>query len=151
MNLNLGGGNTPIPGYMTVDRRCGMEIYPLALPDNSAFEIYASHCLEHLPKADTLNAIRDWVRVLKPGGRLRVAVPDFNYAIQHSDHPHFEGWIMGGQTDENDFHHAIFVESKLRDLFYIAGLIDIQKFEPVYRDCSMLPVSLNLQGRKVPI
>lgn len=148
MNLNLGGGNHQIPNYTTVDRRCGLEIYPLAFADDAAFEIYASHCLEHLPKAETLNALRDWVRVLKPGGRLRVAVPNFNYALRHSDHPHFEGWIMGGQTDANDFHHAIFTEGKLRHLFQLAGLIDVELFVAEYPDCSSLPVSLNLQGRK---
>lgn len=36
--------------------------------------LYSSHCLEHL--RDPEEALRNWIRVVKPGGHLVVAVPD---------------------------------------------------------------------------
>jgi ubiquinone/menaquinone biosynthesis C-methylase UbiE len=40
--------------------------------------IYASHVLEHLTMNDSRKALKEWLRVLKPGGYLDVAVPDIN-------------------------------------------------------------------------
>lgn len=39
--------------------------------------IIAQHVLEHLPDADA--ALREWRRVLKPGGRLAIATPNAHY------------------------------------------------------------------------
>lgn len=153
LKLNLGGGTGPeIPGYEVVDRKSGSEVYPLAYPDGCADEIRASHVLEHLPFNTTLAAVEDWVRVLKPGGKLKVAVPDLNFIIDHlkagnRDLP-LEGYLMGGQTDENDFHHAVFTENKLRNIMYGLGLRKIRRWESEIRDCASLPVSLNLEGTK---
>jgi SAM-dependent methyltransferase len=36
--------------------------------------LYSSHCLEHLD--DPYEALRNWIRVVKPGGHLIVNVPD---------------------------------------------------------------------------
>jgi SAM-dependent methyltransferase len=44
------------------------------LPDASFDCVYSSHCLEHL--RDPGEALRHWLRVLKPGGHLVVNVPD---------------------------------------------------------------------------
>lgn len=38
--------------------------------------LYASHVLEHIPWYKTEEVLREWVRVLKPGGVLEVWVPD---------------------------------------------------------------------------
>lgn len=44
------------------------------VPDASYDFIHSSHCLEHIP--DTMNALENWLRVLKPGGYMVVTVPD---------------------------------------------------------------------------
>jgi hypothetical protein len=44
--------------------------------DNSFDAVYHSHVLEHFNKIDGENLIKECFRVLKPGGVLRVAVPD---------------------------------------------------------------------------
>jgi SAM-dependent methyltransferase len=36
--------------------------------------LYSSHCLEHL--RDPVEALNNWVRIVKPGGHLVVQVPD---------------------------------------------------------------------------
>lgn len=43
------------------------------IPDDSFLTVYASHILEHLQ--DPVEAVKNWWRILKPGGHLIVCVP----------------------------------------------------------------------------
>ncbi len=153
VRLNIGGGNLEIPGFVTVDRKNGQEAYPLAYEDESVDEIYASHVLEHFGFADVGLAIRDWIRTLKPGGLISIAVPDFGWiAKQYTGRGVPEGllmaYTMGGQTNADDYHHALFDHNSLSTLMRKCGLERIRPFSAKYQDCARLPVSLNLQGQK---
>ncbi|MFO1413382.1 MAG: methyltransferase domain-containing protein [Burkholderiales bacterium] len=44
------------------------------VPDESFDFVHSSHCLEHL--ADPADALRNWLRVVKPGGHVVILVPD---------------------------------------------------------------------------
>lgn len=152
VRLNLGAGRAPIEGYINLDRKMGQEAYPLDYPDNSVDEIRASHLLEHFGHQQTVHVVTDWARALKPGGLMKLAVPDFDYiATQYiggtTGEP-LESFVMGGQEDNADIHLAIFNRDKLHAVMQTAGLVDIQPWKPDVRDCSSLPVSLNLQGSK---
>ena len=82
--IDIGGGRdslknqiTKFPAIKSIrnwDMADGDAQY-LAGVDNSSFDfIYSSHCLEHL--TDPSEAIKNWLRVLRPGGYLIVTVPD---------------------------------------------------------------------------
>ena len=47
------------------------------LPDNSVDEVLSEHVLEHLPLAAWPDVLYEVHRVLKPGGILRLALPDY--------------------------------------------------------------------------
>jgi SAM-dependent methyltransferase len=53
------------------------------LPFESAIAdfIFCSHVLEHFHRADAEKLLREMHRVLKPGGRVRIAVPDLARAV----------------------------------------------------------------------
>lgn len=53
----------------------------IPLFEGSADFVYSSHFLEHLKRTDAENLIRESYRVLKPGGRVRIVVPDLEYAV----------------------------------------------------------------------
>jgi len=55
------------------------------IPDGSFATVYASHILEHLP--DPRAALRNWWRVLQPGGNLIVAVPHRDLYEKRRTHP----------------------------------------------------------------
>ena len=74
LKLNIGAGGVVIPGYTAIDRKTGQEAYPLAYPDNSVSEIRASHVLEHFSFKGVVDVLADWVRVLQPGGIVRIGV-----------------------------------------------------------------------------
>jgi SAM-dependent methyltransferase len=78
--LNLGAGFRASPeGFVGVDRAdypgIGLraDLGRLPLPDGSVDGILCEMVLEHVP--DARGAIREFLRVLRPGGRLYVAVP----------------------------------------------------------------------------
>ncbi len=151
VRLNLGAGEMELPGFINIDRRSGGEVYPLPYADASVDEVRASHVLEHFGHHQVMTVLREWVRVLKPGGLIRVAVPDFAYVARAyiaGETMNAQGYVMGGQTDENDAHHCIFDEPVLRRMLREAGCDRIERWTSEIRDCASLPVSLNLQARK---
>jgi len=151
MRLNLGAGGYPLADYENLDRKTGQEIYPLAYPDECADEVRASHVLEHFPYRDTLDVMREWVRVLKPGGLLRIAVPDFDWICNHRDgDSNTLGFMFGGQVDDSDYHYAGFNDAYLRECMRAVGINDIRPWKSPVTDCASLPVSLNLEGFKAP-
>ena len=151
IKLNLGAGDTVIDGYEPRDIKRGDSLMPLPDADGSVNEIRASHVLEHFPFGATKKILSEWVRVLTPGGVLKIAVPDFQViARAYLEGQKFpvEGVIMGGQTDQHDFHRALFDEETLSKLMRGAGLRGIRRWQSEIEDCAALSVSLNLQGRK---
>jgi SAM-dependent methyltransferase len=136
--LNLGCGWDRREGYTNVDlleshrpdlvadiRELGM------LPSDHYREILASDCLEHLPRTDTDRALREWYRLLAPGGVLRLRVPDFAGIVrmmeaattveqQQSVVQH----LFGTQAYTGDFHHTTFTDLTLLHHLGTAGFTD---------------------------
>jgi predicted SAM-dependent methyltransferase len=152
IKLNLGAGDWEIPGYIAIDRKFNSEVYPLVdYEDGSVDEIRASHVLEHFAAKEVFDVVKHWAAKLKKGGILRIAVPDFEWIAKNyidGQQINFPGYIMGGQTDENDFHKSLFDKLILTNLLKHAGMTDIKEWQTEIQDCASLPVSLNLQGCK---
>mgnify|MGYP003131517773 CR=1 FL=1 len=53
------------------------DIVSLPYKNNSVDLIYASHVIEYFDRESVLDALLEWGRVLKPKGKLRIAVPNF--------------------------------------------------------------------------
>ena len=151
MKLNLGSGEQPLDGYTNLDGAKGDSIFPLPFGDGAADEIRASHVLEHFGMSDVPKVLAEWNRVLAPGGTLKIAVPDFRTVAQRylagTPEP-TAGYIMGGQTDERDFHKALFDRETLVKHLSDIGLVLLSEWKSEIQDCASLPISLNLQGRK---
>ena len=149
IRLNIGAGSTQIPGFTPLDIKDGQPAYPLKYADASVEEIYASHVLEHIPHTETVRCLAEWVRVLKPGGVLRIAVPDATKIMAMDDmHPLKSAFLMGGQTDEHDYHKAVFTFRSLERKLSGLGMEGIKSFEPTVEDCSRWEISLNVECRK---
>jgi predicted SAM-dependent methyltransferase len=95
-------------------------------------EIRCIHALEHVEKKMVLPTLREWHRVLRPGGVLTVEVPDLDFVCRHwlTHTPGIEdAWaldiIFGRQVDEGEFHKTGFNERLLR-----AALVEVGFEEP---------------------
>lgn len=151
MKLNLGSGSFKIEDYDNIDIKDGRTAYPLAVPDESCDIIRASHLLEHFSSHEVYDVLTNWVSKLKVGGVLRIAVPDFGKVVDgytSGKEINVSGYIMGGQTDEHDFHKTIFDKTALTKLLESVGLSQITEWKSDEEDCAALPISLNLQGVK---
>jgi len=155
IKLDLGAEGISPPGFVPMGHDHGTEIYPLAVDDESVDVIRASHVLEHFPFGIVPDIVKHWASKLKPGGVLKIAVPNFEFiarAYLDGKEVPIEGYAMGGQTDTDDFHKALFDAQTLTDLFREAGLTDIGFWDSDADDCSRLPVSLNMRAVKpVPL
>jgi predicted SAM-dependent methyltransferase len=82
--LNLGCGQRYSKDWVNLDfvssdkenvKTCNLK-HGILFPDNYFDLVYHSHLLEHFTKSDAKKLITDCYRVLKPGGVIRIAVPD---------------------------------------------------------------------------
>ena len=82
--LQLGAGEHPLPDWLNTDLHDygrGDELVfldvrkPFPLRDASFDFVYSEHMIEHLTYAEGQHCLRETLRVLKPGGRVRVATP----------------------------------------------------------------------------
>lgn len=152
MKLDLGAGPVSPEGFTPLGNINGTRIYPLEFLDGSVEEIRASHVLEHFGHAEVPAVLAEWVRVLAPGGRLRIAVPDFGKIAEGylaGVQQNTLGYVMGGQVDSADYHKALFDRDSLRAALASVGLIALEEWtSELSDDCAALPVSLNWGGRK---
>lgn len=56
---------------------------PINIRDGSISLIYSSHMVEHLEHHELVFHLRECLRILKPGGLLRLGVPDFPSIIEN--------------------------------------------------------------------
>jgi predicted SAM-dependent methyltransferase len=82
--LQLGTGEDVRDGWLNTDvhdfRGTNEVVYmdarrPFPLPDASFDVVFSEHMLEHLTYADGQRCLSECLRVLRPGGRIRVATP----------------------------------------------------------------------------
>jgi len=153
---NLDGRN--LPGVQHIG-----SVFPLPFEDKSFDLVYSSHVLEHFHRKDTLNVLKEWVRVLKDDGILRLSVPSFENLIKiyelSGSIENVTGPLMGGQTYDTNFHYNVFDKKYLKKLMEDAGLEAVHNWDyrrtihSNYFDFSQattceIMISLNLEGRK---
>lgn len=84
--LHLGCGGSAIKDWFNTDLEFNSQkVYfldaskPFRLPDESFDFIFSEHLLEHLDIKSQINMIQESVRILKKGGMIRIATPDFDF------------------------------------------------------------------------
>jgi predicted SAM-dependent methyltransferase len=55
----------------------------LAIQDACVDVIYSSHMLEHLDRNDVTSFLKEAFRLLRPGGTIRIAIPDIKKMVDH--------------------------------------------------------------------
>jgi predicted SAM-dependent methyltransferase len=89
--LNVGCGTDYKKGWVNVDNNSDNNIKnldlnwdlrnPLPYDDNSVDYIFNEHLVEHLEVDEARTVIKDLMRVLKPGGVLRIAMPNLEEVV----------------------------------------------------------------------
>lgn len=117
MKLHIGCGKRYLDGFKHVDKCkfdhidyiCDILELNTCFEENSIDEIYACHVFEHIGRNDIDSCLSSLYNILKPGGIIRIAVPDIEKVIKlyNSGTPLFPtlyGLLWGGQKNELDYH-----------------------------------------------
>lgn len=89
IKLHLGSGKIYIPGFIHIDLAdfphidYHHQISDLPMFKNGAVDlIYCCHAFEYFDREEAKKVLKEWHRVLKSGGILRLAVPDFEAIVK---------------------------------------------------------------------
>jgi predicted SAM-dependent methyltransferase len=172
MKLYIGAREYRPEGFLTVDLDpthnpdilCNAVNLKDFVGDGAADAVCASHILEHIEWPDAVLALAEWLRVLKVGAELRVAVPDFaglsGEAIANGNPFHAIGllWGIGGKNNPLERHRFAYTRPMLGLLFTLLGADKIRFWKHNMPDGSngWMPsplgaraISLNVAGLKL--
>jgi len=146
IKLNLGCGHRKMHGFINVDVREDLKpdvvanVTKIHEVYNNVDLIYACHVLEHFPLRPSTfqpvtwkEALTSWYKSLKPGGVLRIAVPDIKrvceYYLSTDDLDILYAYFYGGQKYDFDFHyHCWSFDTLKRDLLAI-GFKEVRRYD----------------------
>jgi ubiquinone/menaquinone biosynthesis C-methylase UbiE len=139
-SVYLGCGERRLVGFVHVDPVPHAHIDHVApidrlsmFGDESVDLIYASHVLEQFGRYEIFDVVSEWFRVLKTGGVLRLAGPDFmkaaRYYAENGDIRDVIGLVVGGQASGEDFHKALFDEVNLGELLLDVGFSAVDHYD----------------------
>ncbi len=138
--LHIGCGSKYIPGFIHIDVRQLPHVDYVAsaenldmFDDNSVDLIYSCHMLEHSPRNEVENVLKEWYRVLKPGGIVRIAVPDFEKIaeiyLKTKDLNSLLGLLVGRQDYLENTHYLVFDFKYLSDILTNIGFKNVHRYD----------------------
>lgn len=112
MRINFGCGRRVLPGWVNIDAivnpkaprppeimyamefQCGALVAPIPLSNECADVLQAMHVIEHFYRYDADAVVVEWNRLLKPGGRLILELPNLEAACRN---------LLAGMTDQMSY------------------------------------------------
>jgi predicted SAM-dependent methyltransferase len=147
LKLHLGCWKRYIPGFVHVDL-CDLphidykhDVSSLPMfSDQTVDLIYASHVLEYFDREEVKRVLSEWRRILKTGGKLMVAVPDFRALIEVYQKTGRLSNILGplyGRmelvTSEGTkcliYHRTVYDFDSLRETLEACGYASVHKYD----------------------
>lgn len=164
--LEVGSGPNGISGYLHLDVRplpgvdvvCDFSKEVLPFGDDRFEEILSNHSIEHISFRKIPFVIKEWFRVLKPGGKVFLRTPDLEFICKTylagqttPEHPNDENFItdafgevtpawwaniklFAGQDYPSNFHYLCFDFKTIKEVLKRYGFERIERVnvEPVF-------------------
>ena len=166
--IHVGCGDIQAQGFINIDARKKPHVHIVTtnlfrlemIPSEVADLIYMSHVLEHVGHRDVVATLTEMQRLLRPGGVLRVSVPDFDhivavYKATSGDVAAIEQPLMGGQDYPFNFHFSVFNERHLQAKMLKSGFQSTRTWDPLrcehhnFEDWASM--NINWRGQEFPI
>lgn len=145
MKIHLGCGTRLLPDFINVDiagsgADVECDIHSLPWGDGLADEILAIHVVEHLPMMNVGLVLKEWARVLKPGGKMILELPCrdkvFDMIGKGVTDPRLVMFPLYGDPRTHrttaDIHRWLWGKEELAMLMHDAGLVDLTSQKPLY-------------------
>jgi len=162
LNTDISASYSPRSVYMDATR-------PFPLADGTFDYVFSEHMIEHIPYAAGSFMLRECHRVLKPGGKIRIATPDLHRlldlrsTVKSPIQQRYIVWCTDSFVPEVKVYHETFVinnafrnwghqfiydEETLRNSLASAGFVDIVRYEPGESDDEHLR-NIEEHGREI--
>lgn len=141
--LHIGCGEINSPEFINIDALPYAHVHVVqnditnlgTFDTGSADLIYMCHILEHIARADLPVVLRELRRVIKPGGVLRISVPDFDHVLEiyrdtGGNIRAIADPLLGSHVNQYDVHYAIFNRTYLTALLLDAGYSRVVGWDP---------------------
>jgi predicted SAM-dependent methyltransferase len=146
VKLHLGCGKRFIPGFFHIDVAnyahidSVREISDLSIFENESVDlIYCSHALEYFDRYEAVKVLSEWHRVLRKGGTLRIAVPDFEALVEvycaFKNLDLIKGPLYGRLTIDTlegqrvIYHKTCYDFESLKRLLEKSGFMNVQRYD----------------------
>lgn len=167
LKLHIGCKGERIPGFKRLDLVDWGDVDYIQNADNlsnfesgSVDEIYVSNILEHFPHVETVKVLKEWRRVLRPGGIAWISVPDLDASIKIYQLEPTAPWpiylLYGDQAAPLHYHYINFNYAMLARDLVAAGFSDVKRINSLpygLKDASTysdniykIPISLNVKA-----
>ena len=155
--LQIGAGGYHPDGWLNTDiEPSAGEMFldaskPFPIPDGSFDYVFAEHVIEHISYWDAPTTLGECHRILRPGGKIRIATPNLLKLVKlfQQDKSDEERNYIAGKTAVQHWpagavpetvilnlelrlfgHQFVYDPATLRDLLARAGFADIAEFRP---------------------
>jgi predicted SAM-dependent methyltransferase len=140
IKLHLGCFKRKIHGFTNIDIRndVGADVVDdcrllTKFQENSVSLIYTSHMLEHFPLEEVPVILKRWFNLLRPGGILRISVPDFRaiceYYLTTGTYSEVQKLLYGDATNQYNHHYTCYDYDTLMKLLCKVGFHGVQRYD----------------------
>jgi predicted SAM-dependent methyltransferase len=169
IRLHLGSGSNILNGYINIDlynqsADIKLDITDLTyFEDDSVEEIFLNAVFEHLYTFEQNRALKEWYRILKPGGLIRIdSLPDFDEIIKayiNKTKGHIKEtfdlyevtrYTHGDYSYDNrigQMHKDLFTKEKIKSFLENAGFV-IRRIQNVCWGNEPNPVNIDILATK---
>lgn len=104
------------------------DVRYLPVPDETFDIVFSSHTLEHFGWRNVDKVLKEWIRILKVGGELRLAVPNLRHVAKRLYEDQIiptDLWVLYGEQEYSKNFHAVgFTPNLLESLVKATGVMD---------------------------
>ncbi len=129
--------------------------------DNCADEIISIHAIQHFWRWEIVDILREWVRVLKPGGKLVLECPNLfsscealllnregeeSASDQNADRCAWRLYGDPGRENPHECYRWLYTPQSLAQIMHLIGLQDLEQTPPCFG--AGHPADMRIEGTK---